>query len=151
MRLLVLLSLLTACAEEPPVNKAEQAPPLDRNDPVAVARKVLTAYKAKDLAVLQEFAGKNTRPVLDEMIAEGERHPSYKNIFLGYRWETVSAWTGSLSEARYSPLTAYVAFGEHRDRPVVVKLVREGAAWLFEDIARVSGEYLSSLPEEPPK
>ena len=143
--------MLAACAEEQPVNKPEQAPRLDKSDPVAVAREILTAYKAKDLPALRELAGKSTRSVLDEMIAEGERHPRYKSIFLGYRWEAVSAWTGALSEARYSPRTAYVAFGDYEERPMVVKLVREGAAWVFDNVARVGREHLNLLPEEPRK
>ena len=34
---------------------------------------------------------------------------------------------------------------------MVVKLVREGAAWVFDNVARVGREHLNLLPEEPRK
>ncbi len=147
MRLLTLLAVFAACAEE----QQEEEARLDRNDPQAVARAALDAYRARDLAGLREVAGEGTRAVLDEMIAEGETHPRHKSIFGGFRWEAVSAWDGSISEARYSPRLVYVRFAESEGKIVVVKLARENGALVFEDISNVSRDHFSSMPTEPPK
>ena len=152
MRLLPLIVLLAACADRPEDKVDKKDPPaLDRDDPQAVARAILTAYKAKDLKGLRELAGENTLSVIEDLIKEGEAHPRYKSIFAGFRWKAVSAWTGSLSEARYSPTSAYVAFGTQDKRRVVVKLSYESDAWVFEDVAGVNTSYFDSLAKEPQK
>jgi len=109
----------------------------------AVARAVLEAYRGRDLAALAPLSTDKNRARLEEILARGEEHPRWANLWSGWRWESVRAWDGELEAPRVLAYPsgrrgAKVPFARAGERVRVVELYAEGegAPWRFHDIQR---------------
>jgi hypothetical protein len=110
---------------------------VDRSDPSATAAAVLRAYGTRDLDALKQLSGPHNQKILEEIAAQGESHPRYRSIFLGWRMEAVLKWDGKLGEPRDSGKRVQVPFAEAGPEfNYVVTLERESSIWAFEDINR---------------
>jgi caspase domain-containing protein len=146
-------SLVTLFYFTPPT--AEQNAPtalksvtqVDRTDALETARAVLQAYRVRDIIALTEFTVPRSREFWLELIREGERHPRYRSIWVGWRWQRAQAWDGRMDEVRYrkvgTSLEARAKFAESAEtyggaKPggeiFVVTLRWEDGKWWFEDI-----------------
>jgi hypothetical protein len=101
------------------------------------AAAVLKAYAAADAKALQALGTEANRTIFGEIAAQGEAHPRYRSIFLGWRMQAVRKWDGKLGEPRVGGKLARVPFGEAGpEHDYVVTLEREDGRWAFEDINR---------------
>jgi len=143
--------LLVGCCKTHVASTAITAT-VDRSDPAATARAVLTAYRDKDLEALSRLCTRWNSGLMAEMAKSGEGHPSYASIFGGWRWKAVSAWDGRLRETRFrGPDAAAVAFGDiEPDEIAVVSLEWEGGRWCFDDVNSPATSRFKSLPTERP-
>ena len=123
---------------------------IDRTDPSATAIGFLTAFKAKDVVAMATFSNAENKEMFDDLAANGEASKVYKNVFKGWRFESASAWDGSVGEVRYRKGQAIVPFHEMEgDEVAVVVLTKENGVWGLEDINSPSKSRLESLPTSP--
>ena len=125
---------------------------LDRTDAAATTRAVLVAYQNRDLARLATLANATNRPLLQELAAQGERHPRYAELFRGWQWEAVERWDGAVGDVRYRGRDEALAlFGQPGpDEVAVVVLTWEAGGWAFEDINSPSRESFEALARGRP-
>ena len=136
--------------ETPPADEPSPEPkdtPVDRTDAAATAVAVLTAYQQKHLAELATLCTTGNRDIFVELADQGEKHPRYRSIFSGWRWESLANWDGQIGEVKYrNDKTAVVKFGEIGAKEVAV-VVLEWAdnIWCFEDINSPNKSNFESL------
>jgi len=125
---------------------------LDRADAIATAQAILVSYQTRDLARLATLANANNRPLLQELAAQGERHPRYAELFRGWRWEAVERWDGAVGDVRYQDRDEALAlFGQIApDEVAVVVLTWEAGGWAFEDINSPGRASFEALPRDRP-
>ena len=109
---------------------------LDRNDPKSTAQLILKAYQAKNLEELLTYCNKTNKRIISQIAVKGEKHPRYRSIFKGWRWQAIQKWDGKIGPVKYiNQKIAKVQFGKIRKNYVsVVTLVKEKGQWCFEDI-----------------
>lgn len=123
---------------------------IDRTDPSATAIGFLKAFKAKDVVAMAEFSNAENKEMFDDLAANGEASKVYNNVFRGWRFESASAWDGSVGQVRYRKGDAIVPFHEMEDDEIaVVVLTKENGVWGLEDINSPSKSRLESLPTSP--
>lgn len=150
------IALLAAALAAPSLSA--QRPPVDTTDARAVARAVLEAYRARDLAALAGYGTQDNRTLIAEIAAQGAAHPRYRSLFSGWRWEAVETWDGQLGEVRYRDLRgaiqrtvrADVLFGRSPTEVFVVSLELHEGRWQFEDILSPSpADFQEGSPNRP--
>ncbi|HEX7901233.1 MAG TPA: hypothetical protein VF950_25975 [Planctomycetota bacterium] len=132
----------------------QDPPKVDRANAASTAKAALTAYKAKDLDALGAVAASSNLVILKELKEQGEKHPRWKSLFVGGRWEAVSKWSGPTLPARYfGEKLARVPFGEPtaEGRLTVVVLKWEEGKWGFEDVNFPTRESFEQGSLEAPK
>jgi hypothetical protein len=123
-----------ALAHFPAATLAQLAPSGDARE---VAAAVLKAYATADTKALQALGNETNRRIFGELAAQGEAHPRYRSIFLGWRMQAVRKWDGKLGEPAGDERRVQVPFGDAGpDNYYVVTLEREDGRWAFEDVNR---------------
>ncbi|UOM34555.1 hypothetical protein [Acuticoccus sp. I52.16.1] len=110
----------------------------------------IEAYKARDLAAILPLMNDNNRAYLTKVAARGEDHPTYRDIFTGWRAEAVDAATGPTGDTRYRPGgEAMVPIGAAGDEVFVVAFTRAGDVWGIEDVLGPDAQDFEALPTRP--
>jgi len=137
---------MTEPAVQPVINTSvKQVVPskVDRTNAKETAHAILSAYRTRDVIALASLINTTNRRIFIELAEQGEKHPRYNSVFLGWRWQAVQAWDGNLGETRYrhyvgtarNEYQAKVKFGElGPDEFLVVTLTWEDGKWSFKDI-----------------
>jgi hypothetical protein len=153
--LAIFLFALVGCSSpDGPGGAADPVDPakVDRTDPAAVARAVLTAYKAKDLATVAEFCDVRQQKLLRDVAAQGDKHPSYAKIFSTYPWPVIEKWQGDVGEVRYTTADeAYVVMGEPSPEDLQTLVLKKvDGKWCYADIQTPEAKDFKALPSAPP-
>lgn len=143
----VFLASLLCCGL---VARAADEPKVDRADPVATAKAVLKAYKAKDLKAIADLSTEANQKFFRDMAEQGEKHPRYKSLFEGWRWEAVSGWTDAAEGPRYRAVKSIVKFAELKGGDLaVVAMRKEGEKWSFDDLQSIEKKAWDEAPTTP--
>lgn len=141
------LALMTCFAVLPATLAAAE---VDRSDPVATAQAFLTAYKARDLAVMAELVNQTNKRDFTELAEQGESHGMYKGVFSGWRWEAATSAPDTVGEVRYRRDEAVVFLTDMPgDEVAVLVLTSDAGVWGIEDINSPSPADFAALPTTP--
>jgi len=69
---------------------------VDRTNAKETAHAILSAYRTRDVIALASLVNTTNRRIFIELAEQGEKHPRYNSVFLGWRWQAVQAWNGNL-------------------------------------------------------
>jgi hypothetical protein len=145
-------NLSSANADSAPgVRNGAAARDVDRTNPAAVAAAALTALRAKDLATVATYCRGDNAVLFNEVAIQGERHPRYRSIFSGWRWDMVSGWNRRIGEARLRDEgTAVVPFADvNRDEVAAVTLFLVDGKWWVDDMNRFSKRTIATMSAMP--
>ena len=126
---------------------------VDRSSAHATAQAFLTAYKAKDLAMMAELVNQSNKKFFNKLAKEGEASSGYKEVFSGWRWKVAVGATEVSDEIRYNKRgEALMMFSEMPSNEVAVfVLTNEAGVWGIEDINSPTPAEFAAMPTTPPK
>lgn len=115
-------------------------PPIVQAELEALAKKILNAYKAKDLNTLASLGPKKAKDVL---IFLEPRNPNYQTL-LGddtWRMRSLRAWDGEIQKIRVGVGVVQVHYhGLDGGMVAALELIPEDGKWVFHDLVRVDAE-----------
>lgn len=118
-----------------PASTAEAAstPDAPEDELEGIARAVLAAWRAKDLAALASYATAHNQEMIAALKPGSSRYESILGDESG-RMKAVAAWDGRLHGCRYRGDRARCAFSEAAGEVMVLTFEREGDRWAFDDL-----------------